>query len=58
MADLGLGIEIVGLVPQVETGIGGELRALPLDRLHQLPRIVARCAGPAPTTRSWRETPW
>ena len=41
LGDLGLGVEIVGLVPQMEAGVGGEVRALPLDRLQQPPRIVA-----------------
>ncbi len=40
MGNLGLGIEIVGLVPQMEAGVGGELRTLPLDRLHQAARVV------------------
>ncbi|MGY3225599.1 hypothetical protein ACVIM5_006206 [Bradyrhizobium sp. USDA 4512] len=31
--DLGLGLEIVGLVTQVEAGVGGELRPQRLDRI-------------------------
>ena len=47
-ADFGLGIEIVGLVAQVEAGVRRELRPHRLDRLEQLPRIVAAAQARLP----------
>ena len=57
-ADFGLGVEIVGLVAQMEAGIRGKLRPHRFDRVEQSLAHCRRCAGPAPTTRSWRETRW
>ena len=38
--DFAFRVEIVGLVAQMEAGVGGELRPHLLDRLQQFPRIV------------------
>lgn len=50
LGDLGLGVEIVGLVPQMEAGVGGELWTLPLDCLHQAARIIAAAQARLPRT--------
>lgn len=50
LADLGFGVEIVGLVAQVKAGVGGELRALPFDRLHQAARIAGAAQARLPRT--------
>ena len=46
--DFGFGIEIVGLVAQMEAGVGRELRPQALDRLEQLPGIVAAAQARLP----------
>jgi hypothetical protein len=56
--DLGFGVEIVGLVPQMEAGVGGELRPQRFDRLEQQSPALSPLRSPAPTTRWWRGTPW
>ncbi len=56
--DFAFGVEIVGLVAQMEAGVGGELRPHLLDRLQQFPRIVRAAQARLPTTRSWRDRPW
>ena len=50
LTDLGFGVEIVGLVAQMEAGVGGELRTLPFDRLHQAARIVGAAQARLPRT--------
>ena len=56
--DFAFRVEIVGLVAQMEAGVGGEKRPHLLDRLQQFPRIVRTAQGRAPTTRSWRDRRW
>lgn len=50
LSDFGFGVEVEGLVAQVEAGIRGQLRPQRLDPLEQLPRIVGaaqpRLPGP------------
>jgi hypothetical protein len=54
LGDFGFGIEIEGLVAQMEAGIRRELQAQHLDGLEQLPGVAA-LRRPGSRTRSWRE---
>ncbi len=47
-ADLGLGVEIVGLVAQVEAGVGGELWPHGLDRFEQQPCVIGAAKARLP----------
>ena len=46
--DLGFGVEIVGLLAQMEAGVGRKLRPHRLDRLQQPPRIVGAAQAGLP----------